>query len=78
MTLTASLTSVADLPQFTCLNSYILRRLPVALFVLACRKLAEVSNASVIGVAVPVFCIHARTPLTDPRIRVADSYFCIT
>ncbi len=43
----APLTSVADLPRFTCLDSGILRRLPVALFILACRKLAEVSNASV-------------------------------
>lgn len=41
----APLTSVADLPRFTCLDSDILRRLPVALFILACRKLAEVSNA---------------------------------
>ncbi|OKX41869.1 hypothetical protein AWP91_10060, partial [Escherichia coli] len=54
----APLTSVADLPRFTCLDSGILRRLPVALFILACRKLAEVSNASVIDAAAPVFRIH--------------------
>ncbi|AAC82727.1 hypothetical protein BFI45_19240 (plasmid) [Yersinia pestis subsp. microtus bv. Altaica] len=61
----APLTSVADLPRFTCLDSDILRRLPVALFVLACRKLAEVSNASVIDVAVPVFCLHVKTLSTN-------------
>ena len=58
----APLTSVADLPRFTCLDSDILRRLPVALFILACRKLAEVSNASVIDAAAPVFHLHVRTP----------------
>ncbi|STJ41584.1 putative transposase family protein [Escherichia coli] len=51
----APLTSVADLPRFTCLDSGILRRLPVALFILACRKLAEVSNASVIDAAAQCF-----------------------
>ncbi|ASK75284.1 hypothetical protein CF000_20370 [Klebsiella michiganensis] len=61
----APLTSDTDLPRFTCLDSDILRRLPVALFVLACRKLAEVSNASVLGAAVPVFCLHVKTLLTD-------------
>ncbi|ASG46401.1 hypothetical protein CES93_23730 [Citrobacter freundii] len=61
----APLISVTDLPRFTCLDSDILRRLPVALFILACRKLAEVSNASVIGAAAPVFCIHVKTPSTD-------------
>ncbi|MBW6028498.1 hypothetical protein CGB72_26605 [Klebsiella pneumoniae] len=61
----ASLTSVADLPRFTCLDSNILRRLPVALFILACRKLAEVSNASVMNAAVPVFCLHIKTLTTD-------------
>ncbi len=60
----APLTSVADLPRFTCLDSGILRRLPVALFILACRKLAEVSNASVIDAAAPVFRIHVKTPST--------------
>ena len=58
----APLTSVTDLPRFTCLDSDILRRLPVALFILACRKLAEVSNASVMDAAVPVFRIHVKTP----------------
>lgn len=58
----APLTSDTDLPRFTCLDSDILRRLPVALFVLACRKLAEVSNASVMDAAVPVFRIHVKTP----------------
>ena len=58
----APLTSVTDLPRFTCLDSGILRRLPVALFILACRKLAEVSNASVMDAAVPVFRIHVKTP----------------
>ena len=60
----APLTSVADLPRFTGLDSGILRRLPVALFILACRKLAEVSNASVIDAAAPVFRIHVKTPST--------------
>lgn len=60
----APLTYVADLPRFTCLDSDILRRLPVALFILACRKLAEVSNASVMGAAVPVFRILVKAPLT--------------
>ena len=40
----ASLTSVTDLPRFTCLDSDILRGLPVALFILACRKLAGSSS----------------------------------
>ncbi|MNC06952.1 hypothetical protein D3C75_544790 [compost metagenome] len=58
----APLTSVTDPPRFTCLDSDILRRrLPVALFILACRKLAEVSNASVIDAAAPVFRIHVKT-----------------
>ncbi|OUK47269.1 hypothetical protein BZL31_24490, partial [Escherichia coli] len=39
-------------------------RLPVALFILACRKLAEVSNASVIDAAAPEFRIHVKTPST--------------
>lgn len=43
----APLTSVTDLPRFTCLDSNMLRRLPVALFSLACRKMAEVSSVSV-------------------------------
>ncbi|PSH18607.1 hypothetical protein B7R74_14640 [Yersinia pseudotuberculosis] len=60
----APLTSVADLPRFTCLDSDILRRLPVALFILACRKLAEVSSPRVMGAAVPVFCLHVKTPST--------------
>lgn len=67
----APLTSVADLPRFTCLDSGILRRLPVALFILACRKLAEVSNASVIDAAAPVFRIHVKTPST-----VVLTYHC--
>lgn len=66
----APLTSVADLPRFTCLDSDILRRLPVALFILACRKLAEVSNASVIDAAAPVFRIHVKTPSTG------STYYC--
>ncbi len=57
----APLTSVTDLPRFTCLDSDILRRPPVALFILACRKLAEVSNACVLSAAVPVFRIHVKT-----------------
>ncbi len=57
----APLTSVTDLPRFTCLDSNILRRLPVALFILACCKLAEVSSASVRGAVVPVFRIHVKT-----------------
>ncbi|QCT22503.1 hypothetical protein FEM41_24110 [Jejubacter calystegiae] len=60
----ASLTSAAGLPRFTCLDSDILRRLPVALFVLAYRKLAEVSSESVMGAASPVFRIHVKTPST--------------
>jgi hypothetical protein len=57
----APLTFVTDLPRFTCLDLDILRRLPVALFILACRKLAEVSNAGVMGAAAPVFRIHVKT-----------------
>ncbi|RZM95033.1 hypothetical protein CRG95_18410 [Escherichia sp. E4208] len=41
-----------------------LRRLPIALFILACRKLAEVSNANVMDAAVQVFRIHVKTPST--------------
>lgn len=41
-----------------------LRWLPIALFILACRKLAEVSNASVMDAAVQVFRIHVKTPST--------------
>lgn len=41
----ASLTSAIDLPRFTCLDSNILRKLPVALFILACRKLAGGSSS---------------------------------
>ncbi len=66
----APLTSVADLPRFTCLDSGILRRLPVALFILACRKLAEVSNASVIDAAAPVFRIHVKTPFDRQCLRI--------
>ncbi|OUK82517.1 hypothetical protein BZL68_26110 [Escherichia coli] len=44
----------------TCLREDTARRT----LCLDCRKLAEVGNASVISVNVPVFCIHVRTPLT--------------
>lgn len=40
-----------------------LRRLPVALFILACRKLAEVSNPDVMEDAVPVLRMTIETPL---------------
>lgn len=40
----APLTFATDLPRFTCLDSDMLRRLPVALFILACRKLAGGSS----------------------------------
>lgn len=53
--------SVADFPRFTCLDSDILRRLSVALFVLTYCKLAGVSNASVIDAAVPEF-LYYRAP----------------
>lgn len=41
----APLSFAADLPRFTCLDSYMLRRLPVALFILAYRKLAGGSSS---------------------------------
>lgn len=58
------LTSLADLARFTCLDSDILRRLPVALFVLACCRLAEVSSPNTMDVTAPVCCLHVRTPST--------------
>lgn len=59
----APLTFATDLPRFTCLDSDMLRRLPVALFILACRKLAEVSNPDVMEDAVPVLRMTIETPL---------------
>ena len=59
----APLTSVADLPRFTCLDSGILRSCPS--HSLSCLpQVAEVSNASVIDAAAPVFRIHVKTPST--------------
>ena len=40
----APLASIIDLPRFTYLDSSMLRRLPIALFTLACRKLTEGSS----------------------------------
>ncbi len=63
----APLTSVADLPRFTCLDSrHVLKAARRTLYPCLPQVGSEISNAeSVIDAAAPVFRIHVKTPSTS-------------
>lgn len=72
----APLASVIDLPRFTYLDSSMLRRLPIALFILACRKLTEGSSPICDGFCCPSAPLTYQSAFGRQCIFVTACSFC--
>ena len=72
------LASVIDLPRFTYLDSSMLRRLPIALFTLACRKLTEGSSPICDGFCCPGVPLTCQNPFGRQPLLLTAISFCTT